>query len=158
MFSQIVLLLSAFIYVVSATARRGTIKGRLDLAASNITGFVSTRTSFKLYQIGNFSTEYPYTSTTMFQDDEGNFEFANLPLNDGVNETTYYVMYPASMDFNLKPNRILIEFKNLDKWHLTIERVQELFWKRIFPIQRYNVPRKITIYEGAPLYYSGAFT
>ena len=50
----------------------------------------------------------------MFQDDEGNFEFANLPLNDGVNETTYYVMYPASMDFNLKPNRILIEFKNLE--------------------------------------------
>lgn len=157
MFSQIVLLLSAFIYVVSATARRGTIKGRLDLAASNITGFVSTRTSFKLYQIGNFSTEYPYTSTTMFQDDEGNFEFANLPLNDGVNETTYYVMYPASMDFNLKPNRILIEFKNLENGTLQLNAFKN-FWKRIFPIQRYNVPRKITIYEGAPLYYSGAFT
>ncbi|CAI4557725.1 CCQ_1a_G0027540.mRNA.1.CDS.1 [Saccharomyces cerevisiae] len=143
MFSQIVLLLSAFIYVVSATARRGTIKGRLDLAASNITGFVSTRTSFKLYQIGNFSTEYPYTSTTMFQDDEGNFEFANLPLNDGVNETTYYVMYPASMDFNLKPNRILIEFKNLENGTLQLNAFKNFFGREYFPSKNITYPEKL---------------
>ncbi|CAI4034244.1 hypothetical protein SMKI_10G0280 [Saccharomyces mikatae IFO 1815] len=142
MFFQIVFVFIALISVISATAT-GTIKGRLDLAANNITGFVSTRTSFKLYQIGNFSTKYPHTATAIFQDDEGHFEFSNLPLNEGVNETTYYVMYPASMDFNLKPNRILIEFKNLENGTLQLNAFKNLFGRENFPSKDIIYPEKL---------------
>ncbi|QID85941.1 Protein sop4 [Saccharomyces pastorianus] len=142
MFSRIVLLLCVLGSVINATVT-GTIKGRLDLAANNITGFVLTRTSFKLYQIGNFSTEYPYTATTTFQDDEGNFEFVNVPLNQGVNATTYYVMYPASMDFNLKPNRILIEFQNLENGTLQLNAFKNFFGRENFPSKDITYPEKL---------------
>ncbi|CAI4044269.1 hypothetical protein SUVZ_10G0200 [Saccharomyces uvarum] len=142
MFSQIVLLFCVLGSVINATVA-GTVKGRLDLAANNITGFVLTRTSFKLYQIGNFSTEYPYTATTTFQDDEGHFEFVNVPLNQGVNATTYYVMYPASMDFNLKPNRILIEFQNLENGTLQLKAFKNFFGRENFPSKDITYPEKL---------------
>lgn len=142
MFSQIVLLFCVLGSVINATVA-GTVKGRLDLAANNITGFVLTRTSFKLYQIGNFSTEYPYTATTTFQDDKGNFEFVNVPLNQGVNATTYYVMYPASMDFNLKPNRILIEFQNLENGTSQLKAFKNFSGRENFPSKDITYPEKL---------------
>ncbi|CAI4043463.1 hypothetical protein SKDZ_10G0270 [Saccharomyces kudriavzevii ZP591] len=142
MFSQIVLFFCVFLSLSSATTT-GTIKGRLDLAANNITGFVLARTSFRLYQIGNFSTEYPYAATTTLQDDKGHFEFANLPLNDGVNATTYYVMYPASMDFNLKPNRILVEFQNLENGTLHLNAFKNFFGRENFPSKDITYPEEL---------------
>lgn len=113
-----------------------SIKGRLDLGPQfNITGAAVPRTHFKLYQIGNYSQPQAYSDDVQLKDLEGNFEFENIPLNQGFNATTHYVLYSSSLDYNLKPNRILVEFRNLDQdgQIYEVKAFRNVFGKEFFP-------------------------
>ena len=126
---------------VSAAA---SIKGRLVLPDHNITRDDLRRTSFRVYQIGNYSTPEPYTAVTKLKDLEGNFEFDNLPVNtNDVNETTYFVLYPSSLDYNLRPNRILIEFTNMENGTLQMKGYKNFFGREYFPSKNIVHPERL---------------
>lgn len=98
-----------FVGIVQAVS----IKGRLDLSPTKITTYSIPRVYFKLYQIGNYTAAERYYETARITDTNGTFEFNNLPVNPELNVSTYFVLNPNSMDFNLLPQRILIEVTNV---------------------------------------------
>lgn len=121
---------------VLSTVLAATIKGKFDVGPyNNITGATTSRTNFKLHQIGNFSTISGYSANAHLKDLEGNFEFEDVPLNQGINATTHFVLYSSSLDFNLKPNRILIEFTNIDSdgQEYVMKAYRNFFGKEYFP-------------------------
>ena len=121
-----------------------SIKGRLVLPDHNITRDDLRRTSFRVYQIGNYSTPEPYTAVTKLKDLEGNFEFDSLPVNTNeVNETTYFVLYPSSLDYNLRPNRILIEFVNTENGTLQMKGYKNFFGREYFPSKNIVHPERL---------------
>ncbi|CCD23078.1 Sop4p NDAI_0B00440 [Naumovozyma dairenensis CBS 421] len=131
-------------------AKCTTIKGKLDLPFVNISNFSISRTYFSLYQIGNYSTNEPYYKKTGLQDSDGNFEFSNLPINSGINETTHFVLYSTSLDFNLKPNRILIEFKELENGTITSKAFKNFFGREYFPSNDIIHPEHLEAIEMEP--------
>lgn len=122
-----------------------SLKGKLDVAPSNITGATLSRTNFKLHQIGNFSEVHGYDCNVKLKDAEGNFEFEDIPLNKGFNATTYFVLYSSSLDFNLKPNRILVEFTNLDDNgdSYVLKAYKNFFGKEYFPSPEIIYPEEL---------------
>lgn len=142
----------AFVSLVSVSLA-ATIQGRLDLGPQfNITGATVSRVHFRLHQIGNFSQTYGYSSETQLKDLDGNFEFNNVPLNSGVNATTHFVLYSSSMDFNLKPNRILLTFTNLDEQgdEYDVKGHRNVFGKEFFPSPEIMYPEQLEAIEVVP--------
>lgn len=130
-----------------------SIKGKLDLSPHfNITGGTIPRTIFKLYQIGNYSQSHAYSDQVQLKDLDGNFEFEGVPLNPGLNATTHYVLYSSSLDYNLKPNRILIEFKNSDNdgTNYEIKAFRNVFGKEFFPSADIVYPEQLESLQTDP--------
>lgn len=136
-----------------SVALAATVRGQLDLGPQfNITGATVSRIHFRLQQIGNYSNSNGYRSEARLKDLEGNFEFHDIPLNSGMNATTHYVMYASSLDFNLRPNRILIEFTNLDeKGELyEVKAYRNVFGKEFFPSPDILFPEELESVETNP--------
>lgn len=129
-----------------------SIRGRLDIGLSNITGATLSRTHFRLNQIGNYSNEVGYTATSHLKNTLGDFEFQDVPLNHGTNETTYFVLALGSLDFNLKPNRILCEFINIDEngTEYQFNAYKNIFGKEFFPSPDITFPEKLESVETEP--------
>ena len=129
-----------------------SVTGKFDITPRNLTVHDIARTSFKLFQIGNYSTERPYHARTKLINTDGGFVFDNLPLNKGVNSTTHFVMHSDSLDYNLKPNRILLEFIALDtdanQYNLTAYK--NFFGKEYFPSKDIVYPEKLEVISSDP--------
>ncbi|CAB4254699.1 similar to Saccharomyces cerevisiae YJL192C SOP4 ER-membrane protein [Maudiozyma barnettii] len=110
-----------------------SIKGKFEFSLGNLTKNAIRRTSFSLYQIGNYSTQDPYKATTHLLDLDGNFKFDDLPINKGINETTYFVLSSSSLDYNLYPNRILVEFIQLENGTSQMSGFKNYFGREYFP-------------------------
>ncbi|SJM82894.1 related to protein SOP4 [Zygosaccharomyces bailii] len=121
-----------------------TVKGRFDVDAINITGVTWSKSFFKLYQVGNY-TGLPYRAQAQLKNDEGDFEFKGLPVNPGINETTHFVLYSSSIDFNLKPNRVLVELVSQDEngENVQINAYRNIFGKEYFPSSDIAHPEKL---------------
>ncbi|QLL34317.1 hypothetical protein HG536_0G01760 [Torulaspora globosa] len=142
----------AFISLLSVSFA-ATVRGRLDLGPQlNITRATVSRVHFWLHQIGNYSEGHGYSSETQLNDLDGNFQFENIPLNPGLNATTHFVMYSSSMDFNLKPNRILITFTNLDEQGeaYDVKAHRNVFGKEFFPSPDIAYPEELEQIEVSP--------
>mgnify|MGYP003362269566 CR=1 FL=1 len=120
-----------------------SIHGRFDFNIGNLTKNAVRRTTFKLYQIGNYSTNAPYKATTQLSDLDGNFAFENVPINTETNETTYFVLYSTSLDYNLAPNRILIEFISLENGTYEMNGYRNYFGREYFPAANIIHPDKL---------------
>lgn len=140
-------LLCSVFSVVSAI----TVRGRLDVPTINITGITWSKTSFRLYQVGNYSG-LPYDAKSQLKNEHGDFEFQNLPVNSGLNATTYFVLYSSSIDFNLKPNRILVELinKGSNEESLEINAYKNVFGKEYFPSSDIAHPEELEPIETDP--------
>lgn len=146
-----------FLYLVSILAclsfiSAASVRGRLDIGLSNITGATLARSEFKLYQIGNYSNDLAYSAKTYLKNTEGDFSFENLPLNHGVNASTYFVLTSSSLDFNLKPNRILCEFinQNEDGSEYHLKAYKNIFGKEYFPSPDITYPEQLEALETEP--------
>lgn len=84
------------------------IKGRLDLKLRNVSNHDIMRTQFKIYRINDDSNDI-YSLSTRLESSAGEFTFRDVPIDTGLNQTTYFALHSSSLEFNLKPNRILIE-------------------------------------------------
>ncbi|GMM54953.1 Sop4 protein [Maudiozyma humilis] len=120
-----------------------TIHGKFDFSIGNLTKNAIRRTTFKLYQIGNYTTNAPYKATTNLVDLNGNFAFEDVPINAGVNETTYFVLYSSSLDYNLAPNRVLIEFTTLENGTYEMNGFRNFFGREYFPSPNITHPDKL---------------
>ncbi|CCH60807.1 hypothetical protein TBLA_0D03070 [Henningerozyma blattae CBS 6284] len=98
-----------------------SINCKFDTSPHSIDARLVSRVEFKLIQINNYTSQLPYKAITGLSDVSGNFSFDDLPINQGINETTNFVLMSSSIDYNLKPNRILIQFTNLVYPNETIE-------------------------------------
>lgn len=142
----------AFLSLLSVSFA-ATVRGRLDLGPQlNITGATASRVYFRLHQIGNYSEGSSYSSETRLNDLDGNFQFDSIPLNSGINATTHFVMYSSSMDFNLKPNRVLITFTNLDEQgeKYDVKAHRNVFGKVFFPSPDILYPEELEQIEVSP--------
>lgn len=120
-----------------------SIDGKFQFSLGNLTKNAIRRTSFDLHQIGNYSTKVPYKDSVRLLDLDGNFKFDDLPINGGVNETTYFVLTSSSLDYNLAPNRILIEFVNLENGTLQMNGYINYFGREYFPSKDIIHPDKL---------------
>ncbi|CDO92393.1 unnamed protein product [Kluyveromyces dobzhanskii CBS 2104] len=91
------------------------IKGRLDLRLRNVTQHDISRSYFTLYKIqgpneqDKYSELVPYSKSATLQNTYGEFTFTDVPVDLGLNRTTYFTINSHSTEFNLKPNRVLIK-------------------------------------------------
>lgn len=113
------------------------IKGNLNLSPYNITDYKITRTYFDLQQIDlnnidSDSFEF-YRDRAYINNINGDFKFENIPINLQINETAKFIIYPRSIDFNLKPNRVLIEFTLLPNGTLTQNAWKNYFGREYYP-------------------------
>lgn len=125
-----------------------SIKGKLDLSPTKITAYTIPRVNFRLYQVGNYSTEEPFHEIARIKDINGTFEFNDLPVNPGVNVSTHYVLSPSSMDFNLIPQRILIEITNIynettDEVTPQVKAYRNYFGREHFPSKDILFPEQL---------------
>lgn len=148
---KLVLLATLLYGFFSTLCAAVTVRGRLDENAINITGITWSKTFFKLYQVGNYSG-LPYSANAQLKNDKGDFEFENLPVNSGANATTYFVLYSGSIDFNLKPNRILVELINKDGNGESVEinAYKNVFGKEYFPSPEIVHPEELEPIETEP--------
>lgn len=114
------------------------IRGRLDLTIRNVTQFDLTRTHFSLHRIfkneDSNSRDDSYSASTKLRNVEGDFLFQDVPVNRNVNETTYFTLHSHSQDFNLKPNRILIEVTgNGPDEEASVKAYENMFGREYFP-------------------------
>ncbi|CCF58757.1 hypothetical protein KAFR_0F01600 [Kazachstania africana CBS 2517] len=140
------ILLCLIVKIVSATS----INGRLNINLTRSLGYTTSRSAFRLYQIGGSEGLTPYKGVAHVHDIEGNFAFDSLPINQGINETTYFVLHPDSIDFNLKPNRVLIEFRKLENGTLKMNAYRNIFGKEYFPSEDIIYPDKLEKIECNP--------
>lgn len=119
---------------LSYAAFAATVKGKLDLGPLNISRREVINSSFKLIQVGNFSGD-GYFMRTSVQDMDGNFEFRDVPEPQDANSTTDFVLQSASLDYNLKPNRILVQLSQdpQDPQKSIIRAFKNTFGKENFP-------------------------
>ncbi|CCK69333.1 Sop4p KNAG_0C02220 [Huiozyma naganishii CBS 8797] len=132
------------------TAIAASIKGRLDVGIADISNYKVTRTYFKIQQFGEFDSEIPYHAVSHVKNIDGDFEFTNLPLNSGVNATTRYVISPVSKDFNLKPNRVLLEFTNMENGTVSTKAYQNYFGREYYPSPNTTHPEPLEPCEVDP--------
>ncbi|GAV48217.1 hypothetical protein ZYGR_0I05140 [Zygosaccharomyces rouxii] len=136
---------------ILSTVSAFTVRGRFDANVLNITGVTWSKTFFKLYQVGNYSG-VPYHAKAQLKNEHGDFEFQNVPVNPGSNATTYFVLYSGSIDFNLKPNRILVELINKDDdvESVEINAYRNIFGKEYFPSPDIVHPEELEPIETDP--------
>lgn len=132
-----------------------SVKGRLDLSPTVITAYTIPRVSFRLYQVGNYSTAEPYHDITRITDVNGTFMFNDLPVNPGVNVSTHFVLTPNSMDFNLLPQRILIEITNVHnettgEVNAKLRAFRNYFGREHFPSKDILFPEQLDEMEVEP--------
>ena len=121
-----------------------SIKGHLDVAPYNLSTFKISNTRFRLQQIGDIDTnKHPIKATAYVQDSDGSFEFDGIELNEGINKTTQFVIYPLSKDFNLKPNRVLVEFFMNENGTLEAKGFRNYFGREYFPSKEIKFPEKL---------------
>ncbi|KAH7582022.1 Suppressor of PMA 1-7 protein [Nakaseomyces glabratus] len=132
-----------------------SIKGRLELSEIDISAYMIPRCSFRLYQIGNYSADKPFHQITRIKDKNGTFEFNHVPINHGVNESTYFVMTPSSRDFNLLPQRVLVEVTNIlnettGKVEQQLKAFRNYFGREYFPSKDIHFPDKLEEMDALP--------
>lgn len=141
--------IAALLYLCSV-AVSASVRGRLDLGPRNISREDVARTEFTIYQIGNL-TDQPYTTTVHLDSLDGTFEFSNVPLAPGANESTYFVLYPRALDYNLKPNRILVELiKREGSAEPTVRAYKNVFGKEYFPSPEILYPETLEAVAAEP--------
>ncbi|AET41424.1 Sop4p Ecym_8133 [Eremothecium cymbalariae DBVPG len=129
--------------LVNALCSTVTIKGQLSLSPRNITNNDVVRSFFRLYQVGNF-TGRPYVDNASLKNLDGYFEFKDVPISSEENGKSYYQMVCSSLDFNLKPNRILIEITNNgSQVPPTIKAFQNVFGRENFPSPELLYPEQL---------------
>ncbi|SCV00863.1 LAMI_0G07800g1_1 [Lachancea mirantina] len=144
--STLVLLLWAFV-----GAQAAVIRGRLDLGGYNISQREVLRSYFSLYQVGNV-TDKLYHARAKIQDEAGTFEFTDVPVSDDADTATYFALHSLSLDFNLKPNRILVEVRpssDLDA-PPTIRAYKNIFGRQNFPSPDILHPEKLEEIPASP--------
>lgn len=127
---------------ICSLALAATIKGKLELGPFEITNRAVVNTHFKLYSVGNNSFE-PFAAEAQISDVNGSFVFTDVPVLPQVNSSTYYVLHSLSLDFNLKPNRILIELTNVGEGEPTIKAYKNIFGKEYFPSPEIMYPESL---------------
>lgn len=111
-----------------------SIKGQLDVTPYNMSNVRISNTRFRLQQIGEIDDDkHLIKSIAYIQDINGTFEFNNIELNKGINKTTQFVISPISKDFNLKPNRVLIEFLEHENGTIESKGFRNYFGREYFP-------------------------
>ena len=130
-----------------------TIKGRLDVAPYNLSSFKISNTRFRLQQIGDIQdNKHPIKATAYVHDPDGSFEFNDIELNDGmINKTTRFVIYPLSKDFNLKPNRVLVEIFMNENGTLETKGFRNYFGREYFPSKDIKFPEKLEPIDIEPI-------
>lgn len=109
------------------------IKGRLDVSPSTLPPYGTTRTHFKLYQL-SAKKEDLYSDKACIKNIEGDFVFRNVPVELDINKKTYFTLHTSSLDYNLKPNRILIEVIGNGPDELpTLNAYENFFGREYFP-------------------------
>ncbi|CAL9736237.1 protein Sop4p [Monosporozyma servazzii] len=121
-----------------------SIKGQFDVSPYNISNVKISNTHFKLQQIGDIEdNKHPIKSVAYIQDSNGTFQFNNIELNKGVNKTTQFVISPISKDFNLKPNRVLVEFKEHENGTIETRGFKNYFGREYFPSKDIKFPEHL---------------
>lgn len=147
---QLILLVSLLCGILSSVTAF-TIKGRLDVDAINITGVTWSKSLFRLYRVGNYSG-LPYEGRAQLRNEQGDFQFQDVPVNAAFNATTHFVLYSSSIDFNLKPNRILVELISRDEKGESVEikAYKNVFGKEYFPSPDIVHPEELEPIETDP--------
>lgn len=130
------------------------IKGNLNLSPYNITDFRMSRTYFDLQQfdlnnIGKENFRF-YKDSVHVHNLNGDFKFVNVPIDLKVNETAKFIIYPRSIDFNLKPNRVLVEFTLLPNGTLTQNAWKNYFGREYYPSSDSKFAEKLEEIEMVP--------
>lgn len=120
-----------------------SIKGQLDSSPFNLTNYKNGNTYFKLQQIGDIENGHPIKAVAHLQDNEGSFEFDNIVLNSGINKTTAFVISPISKDFNLKPNRVLVEFFTHENGTIQRKGFMNYFGREYYPSKDIKFPETL---------------
>lgn len=129
-----------------------TIKGQLDVTPYNLSTFKISNTRFRLQQIGSLdSNKHPIKATAYIQDPDGSFEFNNIEVDEGINKTTQFIIYPLSKDFNMKPNRVLVEFFMNENGTLETKGFRNYFGREYFPSKDIKFPEKLDPIDIKPM-------
>ncbi|EDO18984.1 hypothetical protein Kpol_2002p55 [Vanderwaltozyma polyspora DSM 70294] len=118
--------------------------GKYSLHPKNLTIDDISRVDFRIYQIGNY-TNKPFSQSTKVNSIDGLFTFNNLPLNRGNNVTTDFVIYSTSLDYNLKPVRILLTYTSWDDEanNHTVKAYSNFVGREYFPDKDIIFPDKL---------------
>ncbi|CCE63440.1 hypothetical protein TPHA_0E03500 [Tetrapisispora phaffii CBS 4417] len=150
------IIINCFIYFilnVSYVFASASIKGKVDLRPKSLTISDISRITLTLHQIYNYKndnitisdTKDSYYASTKIINTSGDFKFDNLPLIKGFNKTTYFVLHSNSLDYNLRPNRVLYKFVSLDedanKFNVTA--YQNLLGREYFPSPEIAYPENL---------------
>ncbi|AGO10892.1 AaceriAFR619Wp [[Ashbya] aceris (nom. inval.)] len=142
-------LLLAF-QLLSVVAALTTINCRLDLSPRQISRKELLRTHLHLYQVGNFSGQ-PYSAKATLRDSEGRFQFADLPVSHDENSTVYFQLVASSQDYNLKPNRVLVEIQGRgEELEPAVRAFQNVFGREHFPSPEIVYPEQLVELEVEP--------
>ncbi|KAM3161528.1 Protein SOP4 [Lachancea thermotolerans] len=138
------LLLFCLISGLCSSTLAATVSGRLDVSPLNITRKEVAHSSFKLLQVGNFTGPAYYSQTTV-RDVHGNFKFEGVPEPKDANSSTYFVLQPSSLDYNLKPGRILVQLVRdpEDPQKIVTKAFKNSFGRENFPSPEILYPEKL---------------
>ncbi|CUS25121.1 LAQU0S27e00606g1_1 [Lachancea quebecensis] len=148
---DMVLVLFYLICGLCSSTLAATVSGRLDLGPLNITRKEVVHSSFKLLQVGNF-TGPAYSSRTTVRDVKGNFRFEGVPEPKDANSSTYFVLQPSSLDYNLKPGRILVQLvrDSEDAQRVATKAFKNKFGRENFASPEILYPEKLEEVEADP--------
>ncbi|SCU99533.1 LAME_0G03554g1_1 [Lachancea meyersii CBS 8951] len=128
-----------------AAAEGANVKGKLDLSPFNVTRKTVANTDFKLIQVGG-NDGHAYVAHAKIHDLDGNFKFENVPEPaENTNSSTFFVLQASSLEFNLKPNRILVSIERdpQDATRLVTKAFRNVFGKENFPSPEIQHPEKL---------------
>ncbi|CEP64409.1 Sop4p LALA0_S11e03466g [Lachancea lanzarotensis] len=112
-----------------------TVRGRVDVSPFNLTRRSIVNTSFKLFQVGDYQGQ-PFAASAKIHNIDGEFGFEKVPEPLDANSTNFFVLQTSSLEFNLKPNRILISIEQ-DSSHngtdFVVKAYKNVFGKENFP-------------------------
>lgn len=103
-----------------------TLYGQIELpeGAGGFTRYMIPRNQIRIYEL---NTSTPYSANTYVHDAQGHFAFRDVPINQGVNATTKFAVYPSSMDFNLRPVRMLVEVRDCGNGTIDVQAFMNIF-------------------------------
>ncbi|QEU61917.1 Sop4 [Kluyveromyces lactis] len=123
------------------------IKGRLDLKVRNVSRHDITRTYFNLYRIRNPNDDSDwdsYSQSAKLENINGEFTFSDVPIDTSINRTTYFTLHSHSNEFNLKPNRILIQIVgNGQDQEPSLSAFENRFGREYFPSPDITYPETL---------------